>query len=183
MEKSIKDKSYRRFVTYNAMYKAISASKISNSGSHATLFLETFLENDGRMLASTVYAKGLCEEKKFREWRASLIDKGWLIWKESQDDKGLYFPGKKLLHYINKEKIAQSELATRSSVEKIREEIDLKLSAKADKSELLELKERMTKFEEIARRLEIATGDPVTDEKISVQKACAAEMRKLALVK
>jgi len=147
----------------------------------ATLILEAFMANDGRLLASTVYARGLCEDKQFREWRKNLIEKEWLIWSESQTDKGIYFPGKKLIPYINKEKTAQKELATRESVEKVRSDLDLKIDMKADRSEVLELKERMAKFEEIACRLEAATGDPITVEKIANQKACAADMKKLAL--
>ncbi len=125
----------------------------------------------------------MCNEGEFSFWRKNLIENKWLTWSESQNDKGQYFPGKKLIHYINKEKIVQSEIATRDSVEKIKQEIDVKLSTKADRSELMELKERMNKFEEIARRLEITTGDPITIEKIEDQKACAAEMRRLSIVK
>jgi|GEM_PF-3335533 len=171
----------RKFSTYNSLQLVFSRAKFQLSGVLATLLLEMFIEHDGRMLASTVYARGLCEEKKFREWRKNLIDKGWLIWSESQEDRGVYYPGKKLLPYINKEKISQKEIATRESIEKLRTDLDAKIDAKADRSEVQDLKARMAKFEEIARRLEAATGDPITTEKIAAQKACAAEMKKIAL--
>ena len=171
----------RRFVTWNAAQLALRKMRVPSHGAVATLLLEAFLEDSGRLLSSTVYARGLCENGHFRDWRKTLIDKEWIIWSEKQDDKGLYHPGKRLIHYINKEKIAQKEIATRESVEKVRSDLDSKIDTKADRSEMLELKERMAKFEEIARRLEAATGDPITKQKISDQKACAAEMKKLAL--
>ena len=170
----------RSFKVYQAVRKALERQKIDKSGATATLILEAFMACDGRLLASTVYARKLCEEKQFREWRKNLIDKGWLLWSESQTDKGIYFPGKKLIPYINKEKIAQKEIATRESVEKVKADFDSKIDTKADRSEVLELKARMAKFEEIAQRLETATGDPITIKKIADQKACAAEMKKLA---
>ena len=163
------------------MQLVFARAKIPSSGALATLLLETFVEHDGRLLSSTVYSRGICDQKQFREWRKELIDKGWLIWSESQTDKGIYFPGKKLITYINKEKITQKEIATRESVERLRSDLDSKIDTKADRSEVIELKVRMAKFEEIARRLEAATGDPITVEKIADQKACAAEMKKLAL--
>ncbi len=168
-------------MSYNALMLALRRAKQPFFGAHATFFLEVFLENDGRILSSTVYARGLCEDGQFRDWRKSLIEKEWIIWSESQADKGIYFPGKKLIPYINKEKIFQKEIATRESVEKLRSDLDSRIDAKADRSEVMELKERMSKFEEIARRLEAATGDPITTEKIADQKACAAEMKRLAL--
>lgn len=171
----------RSFKVYQSVRKALERQKIDKAGATATLLLEAFMECDGRILASTVYARKLCDEKQFRDWRKNLIEKGWLFWSESQTDKGIYFPGKKLVPYINKEKIAQKEIATRESVEKLRSDLDSKIDAKADRSEVIELKERMAKFEEIARRLEAATGDPITTEKILTQKACAAEMKKLTL--
>jgi hypothetical protein len=126
----------RRFSVYNALYKAIGTSGVSSSGSVATLLLEMFLEGSGRLVASTVYAQGLCDEKQFRDWRKNLIEKGWLVWNESQTDKGVYFPGKKLLPYINKEKLAQKEIATRESVEKVRSDLSEKIDTKADFSSL-----------------------------------------------
>lgn len=170
----------RKYSNYNRIQQVLARAKFQMSGVLATLLLETFIEHDGRLLASTAYARGLCEERQFREWRKNLIEKGWLVWNESQSDKGIYFPGKKLISYINKEKIAQKEIATRESVEKVRSDLNSRIDTKADRSEVLELKARMAKFEDIARRLETATGDPITINKIADQKACAAEMKKLA---
>jgi hypothetical protein len=171
----------RKFSNYNRLQQVFARAKFQSSGALATLLLETFIEHDGRLLASTVYARGLCDEKQFRDWRKNLIDKQWLIWCETQTDKGVYFPGKKLITYINKEKIAQKEIATRESVEKVRSDLSTKIDTKADRSELEDLKKRMTHFEKLAQRLEAATGDPITIEKIADQKACAAEMKRLAL--
>jgi hypothetical protein len=135
----------RKFVTWNAAQLALRKMGVPFHGAVATLLLEAFLEDSGRFMASTVYARGLCEEKQFRDWRKNLVDKGWLVWNESQVDKGVYFAGKKLIPYINKEKIAQKEIATRESVERLRSDLDSKIDTKADRSEVIELKVRMAK--------------------------------------
>jgi dGTP triphosphohydrolase len=126
-------------------------SKIELSGATATLILEAFLEDRGRIIASKAVARGLCKEGEFWQWRKTLIEKGWLQWSESQQDKGQYFPGKKLMPYVNKEILAQKEIATRESVDKVRAE-------KADRSELEETKKKLeatsSKLEATSSRLE-----------------------------
>jgi len=137
---------------------ALHRHKMQDSGAHATLLLECFIENEGRLLASTVYARKLCEIKQFREWRKILIDKEWLIWNESQLDKGIYYPGKKLVPYINKENMARKEIATRESVENLKKELDARIDAKASKNEFEMTKNKLAltsnKLEETSNRLE-----------------------------
>lgn len=182
-----KDKG-RKFTTYNALMLAMRRAKVPMFGAHATLLLETFTELDGRLLASTVYARGLCDEKQFRDWRKNLVDKGWLIWNENQNDKGVYFPGKKLMPYINKELLSREQVATRSSVEKVREDLS---QQKADRSELdatrkeliatkSKLEETSSKLEETnrvvakiakaVRKLQKAKEPPITAEKLLMQR-------------
>lgn len=108
--------SKRTFITYQAVRKSLERAQFRPAGVLSTLLLETFLECEGRLLASKVVAIELCEDGKFREWRKELIDKEWLRWSEIQDDKGQYFPGRKLLPYINKEKIASKEIVTKNEV-------------------------------------------------------------------
>jgi hypothetical protein len=187
----------RKFQHGMALRMALQRQKMPNSGAIATFLLESFLENDGRLLASTVYARGLCDEKQFRDWRKNLIDKQWIIWCETQTDKGVYFPGKKLMPYINKEKIAQKEIATRESVEKVRSDLDSKIEKKADRSELLETKQKLditskelqetkskledtnrvvAKIAKAVRKLQQAKVPPIDDEKLAMQEQAAQEL-------
>lgn len=106
----------RKFRVYKALSEAIRRSKLPSYGAISTLILEAFLEDSGRLIASKVVSRGLCQEGEFSSWRKQLIDKGWLIWSEAQSDKGQYFPGKKLMPYINKEKLASKEIVTKDEV-------------------------------------------------------------------
>lgn len=184
----------RRFRQGMALRMALQRQSVPNSGATATLLLETFIENDGRLLASSVYSRELCEESQFREWRKGLIEKGWLQWSEAYQDKGQYFPGKKLMPYVNKEILAQKEVATRESVEKVREDLS---KQKADRSELDEtrkelratkskLEETSSKLEETnrvvakiakaVRKLQKAKEPPITPEKIEMQRQAEQEL-------
>lgn len=146
----------RKYVTYNALMLALRKSKVSSFGSVATILLETFIENEGRLLAAQVVARGICEEGKFRDWRKELIDKEWLKWSEIQTDKGQYFPGNKIMSYINKEKMATKEIVTKDEV--------LSKNEAATKEELQEVKERLSKVEcgvgEIYKKLNLGEPDP-----------------------
>ena len=51
----------RSFKVYQAVRKALERQKIDKSGATATLIIEAFMVCDGRLLASTVYARKLCE--------------------------------------------------------------------------------------------------------------------------
>lgn len=195
----------RKYKTYNALVLALRKAGITAHGTTATLLLEALLENEGRLLASTVYSRGLCEENKFKEWRKNLIDKGWLVWCEAQADKGKYHPGKKLLPYINKEILARKELATRESVESLRSDViavinenagrsamELKavrsvVETKADKSELdetrRELETTKKKIEEIAaavKDLQDAMIPPDTPQKRASREKAALKIASLA---
>jgi hypothetical protein len=165
-----KPKNARKFITGESVRVALTRLKIKRAGSTATFLLESFLENNGRILASQVVARGICEDGKFRDWRKVLIEKGWLIWSEAQDDKGQYFCGKKLVPYINKEKIAQKELATRESVEKVRSDLNSRIDTKADRSEVLELKAKMHEIADAVQKLQIASIPPDSEQKNKIRK-------------
>lgn len=145
----------RRFLCYNALEVSIRRSGVLSPGAVATLILEAFLEDNGRISASKVVARGLCNEGEFWLWRKTLIEKGWLQWSEAQHDKGQYFPGKKLMPYVNKEILAQKEIATRESVEQVRAE-------KADRSELEVTRQKLeatsSKLEETSSKLEATSS-------------------------
>jgi hypothetical protein len=194
----------RKFHQSMALRMALSRSGCKESGTLSTLLLESFLEDDGRLLASKVYARGLCDENEFRKWRKLLIDKEWLVWSERQDDKGLYYPGKKLVSYINKEKILQKEIATKENIDRVKDDLSEAIHSKADRSELeetrkqLELtgkelkdakddlvktKEKLTKTNEIVakiavavRKMQKAKEPPITEEKLEEQNRAEQEI-------
>lgn len=135
----------RKYLTWNALQLALKKSGCLNHGTTATVLLEAFLENEGRLLAAQVVARGICEEGKFREWRKDLIDKEWIKWSEVQMDKGRYFPGKKLVNYINKEKIASKEIATKDEVLS-KNEAATKVEVQELRDELHQMKDSMEKI-------------------------------------
>jgi hypothetical protein len=157
----------RKYGTYNALMLALRKCKVTSFGKVSTFLLESFLENNGRILASQVVARGICEDGKFRDWRKDLLEKGWLIWSESQDDKGQYFAGKRLVPYLNKEKLRSKEIVTKDEVlskhdaatKAELEEINEKLNARLEKTD-----DRLSKIEasmqEVYKKLNLGEPDP-----------------------
>jgi hypothetical protein len=162
----------RAFSVYQAIRKALERSIVGQAGATATLILEAFLEDSGRLTSSKVVSRGLCNEGEFSFWRKQLIDKGWLIWSEAQSDKGQYFPGKKLIPYINKEKINSREIVTKDEV--------LSKDKAATKDELQDLKARMNRIEEVVQELQEAVLPPDTEEKRLAREKAAARLGQLA---
>jgi hypothetical protein len=140
----------RKFSVYKALAEALRRARVDSSGAVATLLLECFLEDNGRLQASKAIARRVCEEGSFSNWRNDMIKKGWLVWSQSQTDKGQYFAGKRLISYVNKEKISSRELATRDEV--------------ASKSDFEELKERVSTIEQsmktVYAALDLGETDP-----------------------
>lgn len=163
----------RKFKTYMSLTVALRKQNFTTSGRLATLLLECFMEDGGRLLASQVVARGLCEEGFFHAWRDDMVKRGLLIWSVNQADKGQYYPGKKLVQYINKEKLASKEIVTRDDIipkESLATKDDLE--KKADKSDLektkLQLQETQKRMEEIAvavQEIQKAMIPPVTPKK------------------
>jgi len=173
------------WMQHKAMRCKFARMKVPHPASLSTLILEAFMENGGLLPAREYYgSEHEVKGKKYQQWVDNLRELGILEPYKSDDlerkgDDWIRFrPGKLIRDYINKEKAHQEEMASMRDVYESEARVDAK---KADRSEVNELKERMSKFEEIARRLEVATGDPITTEKIAAQRACAAEMKKIAL--
>jgi len=162
----------RAFCVYQALRKALERSDVRQAGATSTLFLEAFLEDSGRLTASKVVSRGLCNEGEFSVWRKQLVDKGWLVWSEIQNDNGQYFPGKKLMPYINKEKIVSREIVTKDEV--------LSKSEAATKDEVQDLKARMNRIEEVVQQLQKAVLPPDTEEKRLARENAAALLAQLA---
>ena len=91
-----------------------------------------------------------------------LIQKEWLVWSESQADKGQYHPGKKLIPYINKEKTSQKEIVTKDEVPSKAEFNILKDQLSNTKIELTDTKNRVTTIEESMKKVysKLKLGDP-----------------------
>jgi hypothetical protein len=107
----------------NNAKQAIYRAKISHSDKVASLLFETFLENRGKIKSAEVYRKGICKKNDFTKWRTMLCEKGWLIFELSSDGKSSnYYPGKKLLKYINKEKQESYEIATTKELNDVESE-------------------------------------------------------------
>jgi hypothetical protein len=156
----------RKFLQYLALSSALRRAKVPNYGACTTLLLECFLEDNGRLQASKAIARRVCEEGSFSNWRNDMIKKGWLVWSQSQTDKGQYFAGKKLISYVNKEKISSKEILTRDEA--------------ASKNEVEDLKERMNRIEEVVQELKKAMEPPETDAKKKARERAAERLTLLA---
>ncbi len=124
----------------------------------STLILDTALKNSGYIPKESYY--GAVFEQPgltYKDWIEQLKRAGVLA-PFKDEDKAMeksdwirFKPGPITLPYVNKEKTHQNEMASMRDVYESEARVDAK---KADRSEVNELKERMAKFEEIARRLE-----------------------------
>ena len=108
----------KKYATHNALRMKLRQSEIKRDSKLATFLLDVFVEGSAKIRASEVYRLGLCDsdEKNFKEWRKSLCDKGWLDFVIDNNRFVDYRPGKKLLKYINQEKIKTKEIATKDEL-------------------------------------------------------------------
>lgn len=157
-----------KYMNWNKVKCALARAKINAPGKAATLLLDTFLEQNARLRAAEVYKKGLCEEGKFYAWRKELCDKGWLVFDLTNQGKvARYFPGKKLMKYINNEKSLRYEIATTRDLAEMDVEIEAKYVNKETHEKLAEshgkLAEKVNKLEAAMDRV-INILDPETNE-------------------
>lgn len=128
-----------KYINWNKVKCALARAKIQSPGKAATLLLDTFLEQNARLRAAEVYKKDLCEEGKFYAWRKELCDKGWLVFELTNQGKvARYFPGKKLMKYINHEKSLRFETATTMDLAHMDAEIEAKYVSKESHEKLSE---------------------------------------------
>lgn len=135
----------------------------------ATLLLKTFLENDG-ILPAKVYYGSLFEiaGKNYTQWIDELRKIGILehvpTANPQKTDWIRYTPGPVTRSYINKEKIAQKEIATKDEVPSKAEFNTLKDELSNTKMELTDTKNRVTTIEEsmknIYSKLKLGEPDP-----------------------
>ena len=150
-----------KYSVWNSVRQALARNKIAKSGNTATILLETFLEVNGKLRAAEVYKRGLCPEGKFYAWRKELCDKGWLVFELINNGKvARYYPGKKLVNYVNKEKELSYELASTKDLYEAERLAEARYVSK-EKHERLE--ERVKSLEAAMDRV-INILDPDTNE-------------------
>jgi len=165
----------RKFSQYIALSSALRRAKVPNYGACSNLLLECFLEDGGRLQASKAVAKKVCEEGRFSHWRDEMIRGGWLLWNQTQNDKGQYFSGKKLMPYLNKEKIFSKEIATKEEVSATRDEVaDLR-------AQLNSHEERFTKIDAAVQELRRAVEPPDSEEKRKAREKIAERLISLSV--
>jgi hypothetical protein len=149
---------------------------VASHGKVATLLLETFIEDSGRLTASKVVSRGVCNDGEFSLWRKQMIEKGWLIWSETQADKGQYFPGKKLMSYINKEKMISKEIVTKDEVLS-KEDAATRVELEAVKRKLDATEARVSTIEKsmnkLYKDLDLGEPDPPVYGKLHVRLAAS----------
>lgn len=160
----------RKFSQYIALSSALRRAKVPNYGATSTMLLECFIEGGGRLNAAKTVARKVCDEGKFSIWRDEMIKGGWLVWSQNQNDKGQYFAGKKLIPYLNKEKLVSNEVATRIDVA----ELQAQLNAH---------EERLTRIDEVVKELKNAIEPPDTEEKRRARNRATEKLTKLTAVK
>ena len=154
------------YTQWDNLRKALKNSNIEPNGKIATILLDCFINLDGKMRVQLFREKGLCKEGgQFYAMRKLLKSKGWLEY--DNDDSGRligYYPGKKLIKYINREKSSQFELATKDEIDALAVNVELKESAL--KGEIERLNERMSKAERAIFALINKCDPPGTMDKL-----------------
>ena len=134
----------RKYTQYKALECALRRDKYSRPGALSSQLLTAFLEQNGEILSESFIGSQLCEKGQFSSLRRRLIQDGWLIWNPHQQYKAIYFAGKKLIKYINREKLLSQEVVIKSEI--IPKAI-LELELSQTKTRLNNVENRLTKLE------------------------------------
>ena len=165
----------RKYDTYPALMMSLKRSKVVSHGACATLLLDSFIENSGRILASQVVARGVCKEGEFKAWRKSMCEKGWLQWSANQPDLGQYHPGKKLIKYLNREKLENEEIATVREMRQADNEVKAELRA--------EMELQLDEYRELTIKLLKALEPPDDEQKREQRRLTHERMAELSKYK
>lgn len=162
-----------KYKNWNALkLKLIRLSKsqpiLSNGSSTlATLLLDTFLENDGIIPARSYYGSSFeIKGKNYTQWIDELRKIGILehvpVANPQKTDWIRYTPGPVTRVYVNKEKLAQKEVATKDEVPSKAEFNVLKDELSHTKMELTDTKNRVTTIEESMKKVysKLKLGEP-----------------------
>ena len=148
----------KKFAEWDKLRRALVRSKgIDSPGKVATILLETFVEQNGKLRVSMCRERGLClNGGDFYEWRRLLKEKDWLSYDTDGDGKLIrYFPGRRLVPYVNREKL-KFEIATTHDLHAL----EIKANEKfVSKEEYQQLEKRIKQAEEAISNL-IETLDP-----------------------
>lgn len=138
-----------------------------NYSSLATLILDTFLENDGIISAKKYYGSPFeITGKNYTQWIDELRKIGIVehvpVANPQKTDWIRYTPGPVTREYINREKIAQKEIATKDEVPSKAEFNVLKDELSHTKMELTDTKNRVTTIEESMKKVysKLKLGEP-----------------------
>lgn len=140
MVRSIK----RAFTGYKTVESALRRDGFSRPGALATVLLQMFLEREGEIRSTNFVSRTICDEGEFSILRRKLIEKRWIIWNESQTYKARCFPGKRIIPFLNREKIASEELVTKKDI--IPKNV-LEEELRNTKAKLSDVERRLTKIE------------------------------------
>ena len=109
----------RTYLVYRTMFMAMKRNGIKYPGPTTTILLEAFIELNGQIKASSVYAKKICVKNsdfQFKDWRKELVDNDWLRYEIVNNQTVIYSAGPKLVKYVNIEKIKREEIATKKDL-------------------------------------------------------------------
>lgn len=156
----------RKYAVYKTLAAAVTRSGIKQAGVTASLLLKTFIENDGILTAKTVEDLELCDSEGFKAWRDPLIKAGWLLYDHEYAravKKGsLHQPGKKLISYLNKERMRNQEIATKKYVDG-----KIAASEKQSASEMEVMRSELNGVKDLVKMIIARLDDPYTDEKFA----------------
>jgi len=154
------------YTQWDNLRKALKNSKVGPNGKIATILMDCFIKLDGKLRVPLFRDKGLCQKSgEFYEMRKKLKDKGWLEFDTDANGKLIrYYPGKKLIKYINREKASQFELATKDEIGALAANVELKDLAL--KGEIEKLNDRMSRAEKAIFALINKYDPPGTIDKL-----------------
>ena len=102
-------KPQRKYQTYHALFNRLRRLKIPKAGKLATLLLDTFIGQQGKLYAESVELSDLLSPNEtFKEWRKKLVRLGVLKFTLKHGKTGSkyasYEPGIKIISLIDKER-------------------------------------------------------------------------------
>ena len=135
---------HRAFKVYKTVESALRRDGFTRPGALATELLQMFLERDGEIRSTKFISKKICDDGEFSILRRKLIEKRWIIWSESQSYKARCYAGKRIIPFINREKIASEELVTKNDI--IPKAV-LESELQSTKAKLSDVERRLSKIE------------------------------------
>lgn len=165
----------RKYSSYKTLESALRRDKFEKSGVLASALLNIFMLNNDELRAAHFFAKGLCVVGTFTCLRKTLIEKGWLVWSDLQINKSKYSPGRKLIRFINLEKLATNQLV---STDQIIPKAELQRELSTTKLRLAKVEKRLDQVEKITKELIEVVGPPDTATRVRKRISLASQLTK-----